>query len=387
MRNPLPSQWQLLRHDHWLLSCLTWVPLLVGALLWWIFSQGVLQNLPVGVVDLSHSQLSRQLTRHLDATSTLSVTRQYQTVAQAKEELISSQIYAYVIIPDQFDKKIYRGEQPKVTTFYNSQYILVGRLINSAILQAQGTLNAQIEGMKTLTKGSQTSLSAMGRAVPVRTQMTPLFNRNNNYTQFLVSAAVPAVWQIFIVVTTIMILTANYREYGLNRWLNDRPLRHLIATLAPYSVIFLLQGVIFLVCFYRFMQWPIHGSLPVIIFAQAITVIACIIMGGVFYFLTLDPARAMSFAGAFTAPSFAFMGVTFPASDMNNLALIWRSLLPISHYIEVQLTQINYGLSAIQSLQHLIPMVGYLIPLWITLALIRKHQSKETQSGGAHDLV
>ncbi|MCG3760626.1 ABC transporter permease [Vibrio cincinnatiensis] len=387
MRNSLPSQWQLLRHDHWLLSCLTWVPILLGALLWWIFSQGVLQNLPIGVVDLSHSQLSRQLTRDLEATSTLSVTRQYQSIEEAKKDLVTSQIYAYVIIPSQFDKEIYRGEKPKVTTFYNSQYILVGRLINSAILQAQGTLNAQLEGIKTLAHGNQTSLSAMGQAVPVRTQMTPLFNKNNHYTQFLVSAAVPAVWQILIVVTTIMILSANYREYGLTHWLGERPLRHLASTLTPYSVIFLLQGVIFLVCFYRLMQWPMHGSLFVIIFAQIITVVACIIMGALFYFLTLDPARAMSFAGAFTAPSFAFMGVTFPASDMNNLALIWRSLLPISHYIEVQLTQVNYGLYASESLQHLIPMMGYSIPLLLTLALIRKHQTKEVQSRGNHDLV
>ncbi|NAX33726.1 ABC transporter permease, partial [Vibrio sp. V29_P1S30P107] len=191
----------------------------------------------------------------------------------------------------------------------------------------------------------------------------------------------------FIVVLTIMILTANYREYGLHHWLEDRPLRRLTATLTPYAIIFLLQGIIFLVCFYRFMQWPMHGSLSVIFFAQAITVIACIIMGCFFYFLTLDPARAMSFAGAFTAPSFAFMGVTFPASDMNSLALIWRNLLPISHYIEVQLSQVNYGLTALQSLHHLVPMIGYFIPLWLTLALIRKHQNKETVSGGEHDLV
>lgn len=387
MRNPLPSQWLLLRHDHWLLSCLTWVPILVGALLWWIFSQGVLQNLPIGVVDLSHSQFSRQLTRNLDATSALSVTHHYQSITQAKDDLVTSQIYAYVVIPSQLDKEIYRGELPRVTTFYNSQYILVGRLINSAILQAQGTLNAQVEGVKTLAHGGQTPQSAMGQAVPVRTQMMPLFNKNNNYTQFLVSAAVPAVWQIFIVVTTVMILTANYREYGLNRWLHDRPLRHLIATLTPYSIIFLLQGIAYLVCFYQFMQWPMHGKLSVIIIAQAVTVIACIIMGCVFYFLTLDPARAMSFAGAFTAPSFAFMGVTFPASDMDTLALIWRSLLPISHYIEVQLTQVNYGLSALQSLRYLLPMLGYVIPLLITLALIRKHQSKEKRSGSPHDLI
>lgn len=87
-----------------------------------------------------------------------------------------------------------RGEQPQVSTFFNSQYILVGKLINSAVVQAQSTFNAQIDVMKTLASSNQTTLSAMGRAVPIRTQLTPLFNLNTNYAQFLVSAAIPAIW-------------------------------------------------------------------------------------------------------------------------------------------------------------------------------------------------
>lgn len=109
--------------------------------------------------------------------------------------------------------------------------------------------------------------------------------------------------------------------------------------------------------------------------AQLVTVIACIIMGTLFFFLSMDPARAMSFAGAFTAPSFAFMGITFPVSDMNALAHAWRSLLPITHYIEVQVDQANYGASATQSIASLWPMVGYLIPLLITAMLFAKHRN------------
>ncbi len=381
------SQWKILRHDPWLLSCLTWLPLLLAFLLWWIFSQAILSQLPVGVVDLSHSQFSRQLTRNLDATSTLSVDRHFQSVTEAKQALISSDIYAYVVIPTEFDQHIYRGEQPQVSVFYNSQYLLVGRLINSAMLQTFATFNAQLDGGKALTKGNQTLLSAMGQAVPVRTQVTPLFNKNNHYAQFIVAAAVPALWQIFMVVNTILILSAHYRTYGLSQWLANRPVMNLIKTLSPYVLLFLLQGVAFLIWFYQSMQWPMHGNLLVIVLAQLITAIACVIMGCFFYFLTLDPARAMSFAGAFAAPSFAFMGVTFPASDMSSLALFWRSLIPISHYIEVQISQVNYGLSVSESLQSLLPMLGYLLPLLVAVALIGKHQRKEQALREDHDAI
>ncbi|ASG07565.1 MULTISPECIES: ABC transporter permease [Vibrio] len=370
-------QWPLLRHDPWLLSSLSWIPIVLAFSIWWIFSQGIVRDLPIGVVDLSHSQLSRQLIRDFDATSTMAVTHQFQDVNQAKTALIESDIYAYVVIPYQFDKSIFRGEQPQVSTFFNSQYILVGRLINSAIVQAQSTFNAQVDVVKNLATSQQTTLSAMGRAVPIRTQITPLFNLNTNYAQFLVSAVVPALWQIVVVVSTIMILAANHRHFGLQTWLGEKPLRILTLTLMRYLPIFMLQGIGFLIWFYQILMWPMHGSFALLIIAQLAMTLACMIMGALFFFLTLDPARAMSFAGAFTAPSFAFMGITFPVTDMNTLAQWWRSLLPVSHYIEVQVSQVSYNAELLSSLKYLVPMLGYALPLLLTLILIRKHKQAE----------
>lgn len=377
MKHIIPAQWALLRHDKWLLSCLTWLPILIAALIWWIFSQGIARDLPFGVVDLSHSQLSRQLIREVDATSTLEIRVHYSDVNQASQALRSNQIYGYMVIPAQFDNAIYRQEQPQVTTFYNSQMILVGKLVNSAVVQAQGTFNAQVDVMKNLTTKTHTTLAAIGRSVPVRTQITPLFNQNTSYAQFLVSAIIPALWQITIVISTILILAANYRHYGLQTWLGNSPLRSLSRTLLPYLPVFMLQGIGFLIWFYDVLSWPMFGQFSVLILAQAVMVVACIIMGSFFYFMTLDPARAMSFAGAFTAPSFAFMGITFPTSDMNTFSQVWRSLLPISHYIEVQVNQVSYGLNALASLQPMANMWGYLLPLCLTLLLIRKHLSRE----------
>ncbi len=383
----MASQWQLLKRDRWLLSCLTWVPIVLVVTIWWVFSQAIVRELPVGVVDLSNSHLSRQLIREIDATSTLSVIRHYSNTAQASNDMRSSEIYAYFVFPSQFDKSIYRQEQPKVTTFYNSQMILVGRLINSAIVQAQTTFNAQIDVVKTLSKGETATLSAMSQAIPIRTQITPLFNKNTNYAQFLVSAIVPAIWQIAIVVCTILILAMNHRQYGLSHWLKQNPVSQLLDTLFPYAVLFALQGSAFLVWFYHGLQWPMQGHLFTIVIAQWFTVIACMIMGSLFFFLTLDPARAMSFAAAYTAPSFAFMGITFPTSDMSTIAQIWRSLLPVSHYIDVQVSQASYGLNSFDSLKQLWPMIGYSIPLVLCLLLVKKHLRTEQTTRGEHELA
>ncbi|MFM2657477.1 ABC transporter permease [Vibrio owensii] len=373
------SQRQILRRDKWLLSCLTWVPIILAVTIWGVFSAGIARDLPIGVVDLQHSQLSRKMIQSLDASSTLSVDYHYTSSTEAKNAMIEGDIYAYAVIPPQFDQDILLHRQPQLSVFFNSQYILVAKLINSAVAQSQGYFDAQLETMGNLTKGNTTTLAAIGQAVPISTQITALFNRNTNYAQFLVTAIVPAIWQICVVVSTILILAAHFRLYGNGNnsfaFLGDRPFTRLSKILSQYIPVFMAQSALFLVWFYVVLDWPMEGSYLVMLLAQFVTTIACIIMGALFFFLSMDPARAMSFAGAFTAPSFAFMGITFPVSDMNALAQAWRGLLPITHYIEVQVDQASYGASAAQSIGSLWPMVGYIIPLLMTAALLAKHRN------------
>ena len=371
------NQWHVLNNDRWLLSCLTWIPVLLAVTLWWIFSQGIARDLPVGIVDLEKSPISHRLIREFDATPAMEVRQLYPDAASARQALVGGEIYAYAVIPRNFERDIYLNTPPQVSVFYNSQYILTGKLINSAVVQAHGTFNAQVGALKQLAKGNSTTKSAIGKTVTIRHQITPLFNRNSNYAQFLVSAIVPALWQIFIVVTTVLFLTANHRVYGLQRMLGEKPFRRFVSICAFYLPVYLLLGYGFLVWFYIGLKWPMEGGLLPLIYAQLLTTIACMIMGGFFFFLTLDPARAMSFAGVFTAPSFAFMGVTFPVTDMPLLAEVWRNLLPVSYYIEAQISQISYGVTPWQTIsQFTPPMMGYLIPLVLTWMLMKKHLSK-----------
>ncbi len=379
-KSNLLRQWAIVRKDKWLLSSLTWIPLLLAASIWLIFSQGIARDLPVAVVDLEHSQISQQFTRLVDASPTLQVTQKYSSASEAAKAMIERDIYGYVVIPRHFDRDLYLGLNPQVSVFYNSQFILIGKLVNSALLQAQGTFNAQLEVVRQLSHGDTTVQSALGQAVTVQSQITPLFNKNTSYAQFLVSAVIPALWQIMIVVGTILILTANVRASGLQAWLSHSPVKALASTLTPYIVLFLGFGIAFSFWFYRLLEWPFNGSFTALTIAQLLTVISCIIMGCLFFFLTLDPARAMSFAGAFTAPSFAFMGITFPVTDMNTAAQVWRSLLPVSHYIEVQTAQSSYGVSAAQSLMNLTSMFWYVIPAFMVILLIKKHLAQAAQS-------
>ncbi|MGO2497645.1 MAG: ABC transporter permease [Vibrio litoralis] len=378
-RHALIREWRQIATQPWLKAMLFWLPLLMFFALWWIFSTGSARDLAIGVVDFEHSSMSRGVVRYYDASPTLKVAQSYTSVSEGKQDLQSGKIYALVVIPDSLTQDVLLGHPPTITTFYNSQFILIGKLVNAAMQQAQGTFNAQIEAVKNLSKGDTVPQQALAQAVPIQTQITALFNRNSHYGQFLVSAAIPALWQILIVATTVLSFSLEQRTQGMQRWLSVTPIRVIVTKLLAYSPLYLAQGMVFLWGMYGWLGWPMHGSWGILLFAQVLMVLACQSVGALFFMITLDATRSMSFVAAFTAPAFAFMGITFPTSDMPLLGQVWRSLLPVSHYIDVQVKQVNNGVDLGQVMGSLLALSVFLTLLLVVWLRARALVSADKQ--------
>lgn len=84
----------------------------------------------------------------------------------------------------------------------------------------------------------------------------------------------------------------------------------------------------------------------------------------------------MSMAAAYAAPGLAFMGVTFPATDMIYPAQVWRNLLPVSHYVDIQISQANYGASLMVSWPQFCNLFLFIIPaimvIWLAFRFRRR---------------
>jgi len=363
LRQHISREWQLLASDGWLRALLSWLPIGLFFVLWWIFSAGLPRDLPIGIVDMDSSDLSRSLTRTYGAHPGLSIAHHYSNTGQGSAAMREGEIIALVVIPRHLKTDTLNGRSPQVTAFYNSQFLLTGKLVASAIQQTQANFDASLSVIKAMDSG-KSSVQALGIAVPISTQITPLFNTNSNYAHFLAAALIPASWQILIVLVTLLSLSRELRGQGLGTWLGKHPVAAVFGKLLPYTLILSLQGALFLWFMYGQLGWPMHGSWAIILLSQWLMVLASQGVALLLFLLVRNSVRALSLAAAYTAPSFAFMGVTFPVSDMNSAAQIWRDLLPVSHYIEIQLLQANHG----ASLPAVAPQIGSL--LLFTLAYL-----------------
>ena len=107
------SEWQRIYSDPWLLSLVSWLPPLCFLIVYLIFSQGLARELPIGIVDLDQSSLSRNMTRNYDASPTLLVTNIFLSPREGISALRGGGIYGLVLFLKIWKRRQYWVKLPK----------------------------------------------------------------------------------------------------------------------------------------------------------------------------------------------------------------------------------------------------------------------------------
>ena len=341
------------------LSLITILPLLCFGLIIGIFYGGVLRNIPVIAVDNDKSKFSEKLLFNIQSSPTIDIKYRLNSLKKASDILKQGSAYGIIVVPKNFMRDTLMQKQPKVTVMLNTQYILIGKMLTSAFMGSVMQSAAEVEYVKNLTT-LQNPHATLNSVAPIKLQVTPFFNTYQNYFLFLVSAILPAIWQIFIVVATIVsfgLLFKSGKEYEF--FSGGFIEMKIIGKLLPYTFAYLLIGILFLYYIYGVLGWAFQGSFTLVFFAMFLSVVAYQGVALLFFVTGFDYARSLSLGAVYTAPAFAFLGVTFPIYNMNEFALLWRDLLPISHYMEIQISQANYGLDGFLEMDKLLLIVCF----------------------------
>ncbi len=358
--------------DKWLLSSVLIVPFFTFIILVGIFGDGQVKNLPIGVVDFDNSSSSRELIRHFNASNKIYVHSLYDSEPQALKAVKSGEINAYVSIPYNLHVNIKKGLSPVVSSFYNTQFILIGRGVDTAIKQALGTYNAQLSIGKAVAKGNVRLEQALGSAIVFQQQITPLFNIEFSYAKFLLSVIIPCVWQVLIVATIVLNLVAQRRITGLKKWIEIGLTKAFLSKLFVHITIMLLWCIGFILYFYEYLEWPMNGSYLYIFVAGFLCTLASDALGFGIYFSSYNSTMALSSTASIVASCLAFVGITFPVTDMSPFAKTWSDLLPVTHYMNIQISQANYGADITITTDNVYFLLGFNLLFAISILSARK---------------
>ncbi len=340
-------------------SLITFLPLVSFALIISIFYQGVTRDMPITVVDNDKSTLSRKLISNIQNSPTIEIKKMSLSLRDAMSLVKKGEVYGVVIIPQDFYKDIRLEKQPKITAMLNTQYILIGKIITSSLT-------------------SITMQSSQDSSMPIKMQITPFFNTYQNYFLFLVSALIPSIWQIFIVVATLVSFGSMFKAKEEKEFFKDGSIEmNIIGKLLPYTLAYLFLGIGYLFFMYEILPWEFQGSFATTIFGMFLTIVAYQGVALLFFVTGFDYARSLSLGAVYTAPAFAFLGVTFPVFNMNSIALFWRDLLPISHYVELQISQANYGLGFSSEIERLLILFSFWVVFIPVFFMFKKRLKNE----------
>jgi len=364
-----------IRSSWYKLLLITLLPLLTFFLIIAIFKGGVLRDLPVVVVDQDRSELSRILLRNIDASPTMKITLMPNSSKEALTFIQAGNAYAAIIIPKDFSQNTLLQKNPQVTAMVNTQYILVGKILTSALTQTIMGSSAQVEYVKNLVE-KQNPESSINAISPIKMQITPFFNTYQNYFYFLVSALLPAIWQIFIVISTLVAVGVIFKAKHEKSFFHEEKYlgARLLGLIFPYTLAFMGLGILYTLYLYSY--WEFQGSFTILFLGMFFTVIAYQIIALFLFSTGFDYARSLSLGAVYTAPAFAFLGITFPIYNMNGFALFWRDLLPISHYTQLQLSQANYGLNIWSEGDKLLTILAFCLLFIPVLILFKKRLRK-----------
>ena len=324
---------------------ISWVPLLAVAMLWWTFSAGLPNRLPIGVLDQDHSALSRQLIRFLQATPGLQVLRPYDNSTEVTQAMRRAEVYAVVSIPPDFARSLKLGQAAQVTLLHNAQLGTHSSLIQRDVRNAVGTLSAGVE-LVARNKRGEPALATLVSMEPIKTSLLTLFNPSLNYEQFLAAALIPALLHILAMTAGAWTVGRELRDRSVADWLRTH------ASWASTAAALLgkllwpwlglgLVGTLAMLWLTLGRGWHPAGSLAWVLLALWVFLALSLAMGALASSATRSLRTGLSATGFITAPAFAFSGVGFPLQSMPVLARGWAEVLPYTHYIRLQMEQLQ----------------------------------------------
>lgn len=169
--------------DQGVLMFLIIVPLAYPLLYSWIYNNEVTREVPVAVVDRSHSQMSREFTRMLDASPDTKVAVKCSSLEEAKDRVGKGEAYGVVYFPEDFQTKLNRMEQTHVGVYCDMSLMLAYKAIFQTCTAIQGNLNSKIQ---IELSGNYTNRENEITTKPLDFEEVPIFNNTAGYGNFII---------------------------------------------------------------------------------------------------------------------------------------------------------------------------------------------------------
>ena len=295
------------------------VPLVYPLLYSWIYNNEVVHEVPVCVVDQSHSQLSRDFIRKCDASPDVQVKYYAQDLDEAKSLVSRQLVKGIYLIPSSFEGDVYGLKQGTVSVYCDMSLMLTYKAIfqtAQAVTMEMGT------ELKTKLAGRYTAREEAIASRPLDYEDVPIFSPAGGYG----SSVLPAVLMLILQQTLVLGIglsagTARdenpYRNLipvGDSRYENTIPI--VLGKSMCYFMIFIVMGAWLSILVPKIFHFPQLATGYSLMCMMLPYILACIFFGMALSCMVKYRENVMLIMVFVSVPLLFLTGVSWPQSNI-----------------------------------------------------------------------
>ena len=366
--------------NSWVLLFVTLVgPIASFLLVAWMFSAAVVREMPITLVDMDHSQMSRKIARLVDATPSVRIRQEEPDLMDARAGMMKGESEAVLYIPSGTEKSVQRGVQTELALYINNTNVVKGGVIQSQMVTTLATISGGIK-VQTMVKKGIPPAEAMAKALPIRQDVHLLFNPYGNYAYFLMMGLLPLLAVVFIFLGSAYTIGIEMKEGTGTDWLQaaeNSTTVALIGKLIPYLILFFADLMVMNILLIRVMGTPLKGALGAILLSEILLILAYQAMALLFLTFTANLRLTLSLGSAYTMMALTFSGLTFPAMGMALIARVFSWIFPYTFWLKVFLSQSMRGEPLHEVILPLLLMVPFILLGIVAFPFFKKRLNDE----------
>lgn len=325
----------LLKKSKGLLFILLIWPLLAALLLGGIFSERVVTQMPLAVMNKDHSSLSRTLERFISASRSFKIESHPSSMAEFEELMLSQKVVAGLYIPKDFERNVKIGKGETLTLYVNGANLVTANLSIADMKVIVTTLSGGVK-LKLLRKLGYSKDMAMASISPIRMDVTKNFNPGTNYLNYMP----PGTWmallhQIILLFASLLIIREKERgSWSEVELTGENHLgKILTGKMIPYFVIFFLYFEVFYRLIFPLFSIEFKGNYQLMLLVTSVFLFCTLALGTLISTKverSIDAIKGVLLIGS---PAFLISGYSWPLSYMPWFTKTISFFIPLTHFI------------------------------------------------------
>ena len=285
--------------------------------------------LPTALLAADNSVYARTLVRALENSGYFRVVRELKSEAEAERALAQGSVQFVVTIPENFSRKLERGEKPVLLVEADATDPAATSNALAALLTINQTaLNRDLNG----------TLDALKYQPPAFELRVQRRYNPEGITQYnIVPGLIGVVLTMTMVMMTSLAVTRENERGTMENLLATpvRPMEVMVGKIVPYIIVGYIQVTVILVAARVLFSVPMLGNLALLSVVLVLFIAANLSIGYTFSTLAKSQMQAMQMTFFFFLPSMLLSGFMFPFRGMPQWAQWLGEILPLTHFLRI----------------------------------------------------